>query len=82
MSNLIVCNPNKCNYFSETCESNVKGTYEHADPLCVITRSNKSADEQTKSLPSASVTHKNLSELLDISKENFAKLQSNDKSFK
>ncbi|XP_066946102.1 uncharacterized protein [Macrobrachium rosenbergii] len=74
MCNLIICNPeSKCNKLEAQ-------SPDHADSICVVTRSKKSTDEQPKNVPSVSVNHSNLPDLLNLSKDNFVKLQQEDGS--
>ncbi|XP_066980100.1 uncharacterized protein [Macrobrachium rosenbergii] len=74
MYNLIICNPeSKCNKLEAQ-------SPDHADSICVVTRSKKSTDEQPKNVPNVSVNHSNLPDLLNLSKDNFVKLQQEDGS--
>ena len=75
ISNLIICNPEKYNTPNESCESNVKIPTERYDPLCIVTRS-----KTLKEIEPASLDHNYLPEILDISRENFARLQRDDKN--
>ena len=83
ISNLIICNPESRNVKTNCNPDNVvevKSTEigDEGKQACIVTRSGKSTDVGKPS--KATVSEKNLPDILSLTRENFAKLQREDKT--